>query len=138
MGRIRYMLDTNAVIYFINESSALPNHIKDDIHYNFNDFYISILSIVEIVNKVQSGKLFLTKITSFKDLIEKLEENSIEILSYSTNELFGLYDMPYLKEHSDPIDRAIFSHAIAKHCRLITSDKKFILYPAYKDYLLPI
>jgi PIN domain nuclease of toxin-antitoxin system len=138
MREYRFMLDTNAVLYFIKDSPTLPKRIKEDISCNYGNYFVSVLSIVEIVNKTQSGKLFLTKKATAESLVSELKSLGIDVLPYKPSDLYGLYDLPYFKDHTDPMDRAIFSHAIAQHCVLITSDPKFQKYSKLQQHIFPI
>ena len=139
MRRDRFMLDTNAVLFYLKDSPRLPKWMRESISYNHSGFFVSVLSIIEIVNKTQSGRVLLTKRLTVDKLVLELENLGIEVLPYKTSDLFGLFDLPYFRDHADPMDRAIFSHAIAQHCILITTDKEFQRYDKnLQKYLFPI
>jgi PIN domain nuclease of toxin-antitoxin system len=132
------MLDSNAMLYFLKDSPAFPKRVKEDISYNYGEYFVSVFSIVEIVNKTQSGKLFLTKKITAENIVAELKRLGIDVLPYKPSDLYGLYDLPYFNDHTDPMDRAIFSHAIAQHCILITSDPKFQKYSKLQQHIFPI
>jgi PIN domain nuclease of toxin-antitoxin system len=75
---MRYLLDTNILLWFITGNDNLNHNLYETIAYS-NSVYTSIISLQEIAIKNRDGKLILTK--PFDKLAERLEqEANIKIL----------------------------------------------------------
>lgn len=63
------------------------------------------------------------------EIIEAIEKDlNIKILSFSKEHISTLAKLTITKEHNDPTDHAIVSHAITKKLVLVSPDKKFTHY----------
>ena len=54
---MRYLIDTNVLIWFFEYNTMLPQRLKNLIKNNNNEIYISIISLWEIVMKLCKVKL---------------------------------------------------------------------------------
>lgn len=130
-------LDTHAVIWLINGSDKLDKNLREEIEYFNGSFSISVISIMEIINLVQLGKISLG--ISIKELFIRLEALKIRITGIFETDLLELEKLPLLsfngKVHSDMVDRMIITQAISYKNTLVSADRKF---PAYRKYGLTL
>ena len=114
---MRYLLDTNALIFTLCEPQKLTN-IARKIITEETELFVSIASFWEIAIKQSIGKL------SIKSSIPAIEaicnERSIEILPIASQEIEAIKSLP--KIHNDPFDRIIISQAMKHNFSIITSD----------------
>ena len=75
------LLDTHALIWFLNGDSKLTQKAKKSIEDPNNAKIVSTASIWEIAIKLSLGKLKIKK--GFKHFIKMVEENGFEILPIS-------------------------------------------------------
>ncbi|MBQ4475306.1 MAG: type II toxin-antitoxin system VapC family toxin [Bacteroidales bacterium] len=132
-----YLLDTNAIIWFLDENKRLGKDIREDIEYFQHTYWYTYASILEIVHLQQRGKLNL-KYTP-EQIFAKLDSFFIRPLSATTAIFATLDKIPVLKidgsEHSDMFDRYIIASAIACRLTLISADQKF---PDYRQFGLKL
>jgi len=126
----RYILDTQAVVWFLENNPKLPHNIREDIEYLQYEYYVSFLSLMEIDNLQKLDKIKLKH--GLKDVIKQLNEAHIGIYLGSLKELDILdgLDMKTInnKTHGDYIDRMIIATCIARRHTCISSDKLFLPY----------
>ena len=121
---MKYLLDTNILIWYIDDPSQLSykvTKIMDDIN---NTFVISIVSIWEIVIKMCIKRLSLS--VSINDLFEILEYKNISIIPIKKEILEINLDLPL--HHKDPFDRILIATTYTENTPIITSDKDIQLY----------
>ena len=103
-----FLLDTQAIIYFINGDNRLPKRSRDIIRNPANACFISIASVWEIAIKTSLNKLALRHdLVAMKKL---LNDNQIEILPVNYHHPIQLSKLKY--HHRDPFDRIIIAQAI--------------------------
>ena len=130
----RYLLDTQAIIWMLTNDNRMPDDIRDELRYMEAQFYVSNLSIIEIIHLQQCEKIGLP--LSGNDLMSNIHRLNINIVPLSEDILVTLSLLPINRHiHSDPFDRAIISTAIARKLTLISSDGKF---PAYQKHGLSL
>ena len=128
---MRYLLDTHAVVWLLSSQDArLPSDLRESIRYCEDAFFISDISLIEIVQLQQLGKIDLNySPTAIRKIIE---HNSILILSTMPDilEVFYALDVPVINgsRHTDPFDRIIISTAIRRGITLVSADQKFPWY----------
>ena len=127
----RYILDTEAVVWFLEKSPKLPKSIREDIEYLQYEYCISHLSLMEIDNLRKLGKIELPLTAT--EIIQQLNNAHIGIYFGSPGELKALdaLDMKIInkKKHGDYIDRMIIATCISYRHTCISSDK---LFPEYR------
>ena len=128
----RYVLDTEALVWFLEKNPKLPKSVREDIEYMQYEYYISFLSLIEIDNLMKLGKIKLKY--ELKDVIKQINEAYIGIYFGDIQILETLDDLEMKiidnKTHSDYMDRSIIATSIAYHHTLVSSDKKF---PHYRN-----
>jgi PIN domain nuclease of toxin-antitoxin system len=122
---MRLIVDTQALIWFVEGNKLLPLHIRMIIEDPANQVDVSIASIWEIGIKISIGKLILSK--SLSELITQLKTDHIGILPIEPNHIIDLLALPAF--HKDPFDRIIITQAMAAQSKLVTSDTIIHQYP---------
>ena len=118
-----YLLDTNALLYFLYDSGKLSKRASD-INHNDEKISVSIVSMWEIAIKSSIGKLEIK--SSISKIAETCEKEQFDILSIKPFHLDEIGRLPMI--HGDPFDRLIISQAIAENLIIITKDGTIPLY----------
>ena len=114
-----YLLDTNALLFFLYDSEKLSKKASEVIYSNDEKISVSIVSMWEIAIKSSIGKLEIkSSISKIADTCEKEQLNLLSIKPFHLDEISKLP-----KVHSDPFDRLIISQAIAEDLVIITKDE---------------
>lgn len=128
---MRYLLDTNIVIYLVT-----GQHIDDDVQQIIDDYnnllYISSLSFVELKHLFENKKI-KTKFKTFEQMCEVIT-NEIPLRTLHTkDEHIKTYStLNIIEEKTDLIDRFIISQAITEKIFLVSSDRAFENYISQK------
>ena len=126
-----YLLDTHALIWFIEGDDQLSAHARRLMEDEVNELFISVASLWELAIKVSIGKLHLAQ--SFETLFpSQLETNSIEILSISVDHLKEVSGLPF--HHRDPFDRLMIAQAKAEGIPIISVDAAFDAYGVQREW----
>ena len=121
---MKYLLDTHAVIWYLEESTELPKKITSIIDNPEMDICISTVSLWEIAIKIKLGKLDI-KLT-LRELLEYVKTRDFSIIHIEDEHLLALLDLQYT--HKDPFDRLLISTAIAEDLTIITADENIQKY----------
>ena len=125
---MRFLLDTHIFLYFINGDPQIPQKTINLVNNQNLKKYFSMVSIWEIVIKINIGKLKLRDdITSIYALLSR---HNIEILQPGEHDFKVYSKLPLI--HKDPFDRLIISQAIAKDLTVIFDDQYIRNYPNLK------
>ncbi len=125
---MKFLLDTHAFLWFVNDSKKMPEHLFDLLESDV-DLCLSIASLWEIAIKVNINKLTLPK--NYEQFIdEQIKINDIEILPISLSHLQIITTLPL--HHKDPFDRLIIAQAIEKNITIISRDSAFNFYTEIK------
>ena len=126
----RYLLDTNILIFYIlgQEDNFTVDTTTILTDYN-NQIYTSSISIMEMVQLFNIGKIKSKKFKLTIDLVDAVENFlGVKILPFAKQHAQTLAQLKIADAHNDPFDHSIISHAITDKLILVSSDKKF------KDY----
>ena len=118
------LLDTHALIWFINEDRSLPDKSKNLIKNINNDCFVSIASIWEIGIKISLKKLDLHR--RFDEISMLMLKYNIELMPVSFEHIEKLIHLEF--HHRDPFDRIIISQGIMEKITIITKDEIFKKY----------
>lgn len=129
---MRYLLDTHTLIWLMTDNSRLPGHVKESVLYCQDDYSISSVSLIELLQLQQGGRI------AFRDrpstVSRLLGEMNICVEPLAVDILDHLYDIDIPRtpfgSHSDPFDRIIIATAIRRGMTLVSADTKF---PWYRD-----
>ena len=122
---MRYLLDTQAVIWMLESDPKLSNNASLAIKNIQNELYVSIASLWEMTIKRSLGKLNIKP--SLDDIQKELHRIRIPILPVEVPHLKTLQTLAY--HHKDPFDRLLISQAITETLTLISVDGEFEKYP---------
>ncbi len=121
---MRYLIDTQALIWFVEGNNQLSPEAKSVIEDTSVQVFTSVAFLWEMSIKMSIGKLKLTQpLSSF---IEQIQRDNIAILGIQTTHVLNLLTIPLL--HKDPFDRIIIAQALSEGFDNITSDTEFSNY----------
>ena len=114
---MRYLIDTNIIVYIISDPDSLDNDVKAIIADPDNILYTSAESAKELVIAYRNKGLLTKRWKKAEDMLHSIEDNTQQ-------------------DHKDPSDHVIISHAITEHLPLISSDTRFGYYrPQGLDFI---
>lgn len=122
---MKYLVDTNAWIVFLNGGSDFGKHAKSTMLDESWECCVSIASIWEAAIKVGLGKLKLPYDLE-GDLPGILEDNGFEVLPVEFADAAGVRDMEQI--HGDPFDRIQAIQARRRRFSIISRDPVFDRY----------
>ena len=132
---MRLYLDTNILIFLLNEKKSLDNNVLEILFDYSNVFYTSTVCVHELIHLSQIGKILWKKQNGkpfiAEDVLGSLHEMSIEIKTITEKHLAQYASLPIIKDHHDPFDRLIIAQAISDKATLVSSDLKFKWYEKY-------
>ena len=121
---MRILLDTHALLWYIEGSSKLSIQAKQIIDSTENSLFFSIVSIWEISIKIGLNKLTLEN--PFSELEELLKYLKITILPISFADTECYLTLPL--HHRDPFDRMLIAQAITNILEIMSADRVFDSY----------
>ena len=113
---MRLLLDTNVVLWMLDDPERLSPLARDAIEDVSNTLVVSAVSILEVAIKVATGKLEIAY-----DLLEAVIEDGHEILNVTPEHAWAVRMLPLI--HRDPFDRLLVAQAIHEKLILVTSDR---------------
>ncbi len=122
---MKYLLDTHAFLWFLQNEIRLPNNTRTTIETN-EYIYLSAVSLWEIAIKISIHKLNL-KDRSIDDLLSACKDKSIDILNITSEHIKAIADLPWI--HRDRFDRMLVAQAKVEDMTLITCDQYIPQYP---------
>ncbi|MDZ7956591.1 MAG: type II toxin-antitoxin system VapC family toxin [Aulosira sp. DedQUE10] len=122
---MRFLLDTHTFIWFVIDSPQLSTTAKALIEDEYNEKWLSIISVWEMAIKCSIGKLtFNLPLQTFVE--QQIQQNSIDLLSIQMRHLAIVATLPL--HHRDPFDRLLIAQAIAEEIPIISADVAFDAY----------
>jgi PIN domain nuclease of toxin-antitoxin system len=122
---MRAILDTHALIWFLEGDQRLSGLARETIARGDNEVLVSMASLWEMSIKHSLGKLELRK--PFAELIpEQLETNALGVLGVELSHVMELSILPH--HHRDPFDRMIIAQARVETLPVIGDDGAFDSY----------
>jgi PIN domain nuclease of toxin-antitoxin system len=121
---MKLLLDTHTVIWFINKNARLPRRIRDMLDDDFNDVYVSVVSLWEISIKSRLGKLDFDH--SLPDTARLLRSKGFQFLAVHPNHVYCLNTLKL--HHKDPFDRMLIAQSLAENFSLVSNEEVFDLY----------
>lgn len=118
------LLDTHALIWFINGDKQLPNKSIQLIKNLDVRCHVSIASIWEIAIKLSLKKLELND--GFGEISKIMYRYEIEVLPITFDHLQKLLTLEF--HHNDPFDRIIISQGLVEKLLIVTKDDNFSKY----------
>ena len=121
---MKLLLDTHALIWFLNGDEKLSMKVKDAIENPSNLKFVSAGSIWEIAIKISIDKFRFAK--GFKHFLALIENNGFGMLPVTTEHALVLSTLEFL--HRDPFDRLLISQCKADNLILATKDENIKKY----------
>lgn len=125
---MNFLLDTHALIWFIEGSDSLSKTARQIIEDPGNEIYISTVSFFEMAIKQKLNKLSLGR--SLPDFYYNTLDHGIDILPIREQHIFNYQTIPLIDTHRDPFDRLLIATALFEGFTIITVDDQF---NNYKD-----
>lgn len=111
------LLDTHALIWWLDGDDALPADIDAVIRQPSTDVFVSTISLAEISVKRSIGKLRAPWIPD-----ELLHDNGLAVLDFTSDHARRMLDLPL--HHRDPFDRMLIAQALADDLVFATVDPR--------------
>ena len=130
---MRYLIDTNIIVYIISDPDSLDNDVKAIISDPDNTLYTSAESAKELVIAYRNKGLLTKRWGKTEDMLNSIEdEYGIYIRPINREHIhtYARLSLNTRQDHRDPSDHVIISHAITEHMPLISSDTRFGYYRA--------
>ena len=118
----RLLLDANALIWAVVDSSRLIPQWRDALVDPNNDVWFSAVSVAEIALKSSLGKLSM-----LPGYLTAMREAGYDELALTADHAQVLAALPW--HHRDPFDRLIIAQAMAEDLEVLTTDAAFSDYP---------
>lgn len=118
---MRLLLDSQVVIWSLQEPERLSPEAGTAIRKPANDVLVSVASIWELSIKQSLGKLVMAA-----DLREYLGRQSFEELPVLGEHAVAVRDLPM--HHRDPFDRMLIAQARCEGLTIVTGDSAFAAY----------
>ena len=122
---MKLILDTHLLLWWLDDSSLLPEDARALISAPENDILVSAVSLWEIWLKQSLGKLRLPA-----DFEDRLKKEAFEDLPLTGTHTRLIASLPW--HHRDPFDRMLVAQAQIEGVTLLTADAKLA---AYGDFV---
>lgn len=118
------LLDTHALIWFLNGDNKISIKVKTAIENEKNLKIVSIASIWEIAIKISLDKFKFEK--GLRYFLELVEKNGFEILPISFEHAMLVSTLEFF--HRDPFDRLLVAQSKAENLVIATKDENINKY----------
>lgn len=126
MRQEKYILDTHALIFWVEREEVSPDFIEFfDQQGKKGKVLISSASIWEIALLKKKGRLDIENLHQWKDDI--LSHSPVEIIEPTPADMIDSTLLP--DHHKDPFDRLLIAQAINNNAILVTRDRTISQYP---------
>ena len=122
---MKYLLDTHALIWWLNDSPELSAAARAAVASEANEIYVSAASAWEITTKHRLGKLALADRLAANVEARVLQERFIPLpVTMAHAEAGGRLQAP----HKDPFDRLLIAQAVLEDLTLVSIETVFDAY----------
>ena len=121
---MQYLLDTHALIWYLEDSSHLPKKAKELIDDPDNYVCVSAASLWEIAIKMSLCKLKLD--LGLDELFKIIADSDFVAMQIENKHLLKLLGLPFI--HKDPFDRLLIATAISEELTIISGDENIQRY----------
>jgi PIN domain nuclease of toxin-antitoxin system len=118
---MKALLDSHAFLWALSGDTRMSTRARD-IFEGPSSLSLSIVSIWEILIKVQLGKLGLPR-PAASYIFSELVKNKIATLPIRLDHLIAYENLPL--HHRDPFDRMLIAQGIKEELPIITADRNF-------------
>ncbi len=122
---MRLLLDTHALIWFLEDDPRLSTPARTAIESKDNENHVSLVTGWEMAIKVSLGKLRLP--IAYEELFPgRLASLGFNIQQIEARHFHELLRLPF--HHRDPFDRLLVAQAKSEGLTLVTCDPQFAAY----------
>lgn len=128
---MRYLLDTNILIYYMSDKSSLNQNVLSVLEDYDSILCVSAETLRELIVAYRNKRLLKKIWKSSEDMIRDIGDMfCVTVLPLSREHLitYSRLQINESQEHFDPSDHVIISHAMTEKMSLISSDHKFLFY----------
>jgi PIN domain nuclease of toxin-antitoxin system len=122
---VKGLLDTHTFIWWDSDPAKLSAPARAFLQDPANVVLLSVVSIWEMLIKLQLGKLTLA--APLANILAQQQANGIQILPATLDHALALEGLP--APHKDPFDRLLVAQARAEGAVLISADALLTKYP---------
>ena len=108
MNRMKFLIDTQVLIWVQENNPALSKRAHALLSDSTNTVCISQVSLFEIAIKLKIGKLPSFRIT-LDELIQQVDSDNFQLLGMTNSHLIAYDKIPFFEDHRDPFDRLILA-----------------------------
>lgn len=119
---MRLLLDTHALLWWLNDDEKLGSHARRLIGDPENDVLVSVVSLWEITVKLRIGKLD----ADIEEILAILPNQGFDRLDITDAHLVALAALPL--HHRDPFDHLLMAQAVAEEACFVSQDQNVPLY----------
>lgn len=116
---MKFLLDTHALIWFIEGDKQFSNKSKAALGRDEAEAFVSVASVWEIAIKASLGKLRL-RLRIEDELRAFLEENEFQLLEIAYAHAARVASLPF--RHRDPFDRLLVAQALVERMTILSHD----------------
>jgi len=129
---MRYLIDTNILIFVMNNPGELTTEARDIIDDYGNRIYVPSKCVEELIYLLQSGNVKTKQRKSAEDIVDHIiNVLNFDIKYVAEEHLRTLAELPLFPDHKDQTDRIAIAQAITEKIPIISSDRKFHDYRRY-------
>ena len=120
------LLDTHALIWYLEGDKQLSENAQNHIQNPQNIIYASHINFFEMAIKMKLGKIITKR--NLGEFIKATKDSFIEILPSDEEHFTKYLEIPLIAEHRDPFDRLLIATAVHENLSIISFDEKFGYY----------
>jgi PIN domain nuclease of toxin-antitoxin system len=124
---MKVLLDTHAFLWAITDDPQLSERARNILESGRNELFVSVVSLWEILVKVQIAKLPLPRPVG-RYLQQQLATATMQVLPVTFSHVLQLEQLPL--HHRDPFDRFLVAQSIDEDLAILTADPALKSYPA--------
>ena len=125
MKNRNHLLDTNVLLFFLEDSPHLPNALAQLIEDSSTRSYVSLASLWEITIKASLGKLHVDY-ANREDLPDLLVKSGFHMLAPDWNAMRTAAFLPMY--HRDPFDRLLVAECQLRDLPILSCDRQLDSY----------
>jgi len=114
---MKVLLDTHTFLWGLSDEARLSQRVRTLLPVA--ETWFSVVSLWEILIKVQSGKLVLPQPVG-PYVMTKLAFNSVTVLPLRPDHVLRMESLPLF--HRDPFDRMLIAQSLEENLPLVTAD----------------
>ncbi len=121
---MRYLLDTQLVVWWMTESERMPKQVPALLAEEGCAAFVSRVSQWELAIKISTGKMTL----DLARVCNQVVPDGFEWLEINSEHLFAVSTLPLHPDHKDPFDRLLAAQSLTEPLILLTTDPKLARY----------